>query len=78
MTERLMDTQTDSLDTQVESIAGKLDALLASHARLQQENQFLRQRVSKLTLAKAKLLDKNRQASHMVKRIIGQLREEIA
>ena len=60
----------NDLETQIE-------ALMKSHQLLRAENHSLRQKLVKTTQERADLLDKNQKATVKIKRIIGQLRNEI-
>jgi uncharacterized protein (TIGR02449 family) len=55
----------------------QIESLLQTYEKLRSENNYLRQRLTKLTQERAELLDRNKKATVKIKRIISQLRSEI-
>lgn len=66
-----------NLEQKFTAIEAHVQQLLDTLDRMQQENTFLRKKLSKLTQTRAVLVEKNRNAAEQVKRIISHLREEL-
>lgn len=60
------------------NLALQIETLIKSREELRCENISLRQKLTKLTQERAKLLEKNKLAATKIKRIISQLRNEMS
>lgn len=67
--------QMDNLD--LINLELQIETLLQTYEKLRSENGYLRQKLIKLTQERADLLDRNKQATVKIKRIISQLRSEM-
>ncbi|GMU43397.1 MAG: TIGR02449 family protein [Xanthomonadales bacterium] len=63
-----------AVESELKSLADKLERLLAANARLNEENRSLRHAQEQLALERAALLAKNEQARGRVEAMIGRLR----
>ncbi len=64
-------------DIDINSLESQVETLLSSRFQLQDEMASLRHKLAKLTQERAELMDKNRKAAAMIKRIVSQLRNEL-
>ena len=64
-------------ELELTSLENKLESLLQSHSKLQEENIILQKKIQEMNAQHTKLLEKNIQAAMQVKKIISQLKEEV-
>lgn len=63
-----------AVESELKSLADKLDRLLAANARLNEENRSLRSAHEQLSLERAALVAKNEQARGRVEAMINRLK----
>ena len=68
----------DDVGAELAKIENQIDSILESQALLNQENKFLKVRLTEVSRAKAAALEKNLIAVQQIKKIIKRLKQEIA